>query len=430
MVARPRPAPAGCIVFLIPCPPDATDQERRPAAFELEIPLAHLRQVVFRPVRWLRLVAWGALNCGGRVVDAQCVPLDDDLHIDHLQGNATYRFVPEQESSCGLVNLEHVRTKRSRHSHSTSRSSLSLSSISTNSSYDSGRGREDRILAARDGGHCVFSGDSPIEKAHILPRRFAELPDNLATLASARGFAIEGHLDARNRLSVTGGIHTILDEKEQCFILATDPAFIRDEDVPQPQGPALGNSVWLSRPSPSGETYIMQAIDGHLDAASNLRRHVRFNERARFASATPESRPCVRVVNYVYAARMIAMYRRQRADVERVLWRPIPTRSSRPDEPPSSSTHDDQGDGPAHKRRKVGSPSKPAAAGKTSAAQTTGKRRRPHTPTDLDRFFRFSLSAAQKEVEQLEQYEADAKMDWVRGWRDDLSRSRRASRRF
>lgn len=186
--------------------------------------------------------------------------------------------------------------------------------------------------------------------------------------------AVKHYTDAQNRLTMIMSTSRTWDEHE-CFILATDPQFIRDQDVPQPRGPPLGHANWVARPEPTGETYILQSLERLLEPSNSMRRFVRFNERARFASDTPELRPCPKAINYIYAAGMVELYRRPCPDGERVLSRPLAV--------------------VAPARRKDPSPREKA----------------------LEEFYEMTHGAALRQVQQLQRGEDEARMRRLRDWR-------------
>ncbi|EJD36004.1 hypothetical protein AURDEDRAFT_174925 [Auricularia subglabra TFB-10046 SS5] len=265
----------------------------------LKVPLDELKELALRPVRWMKLVAWGILGCEGDVQDAQRVTLDIDLDFSNLKPGE-YTFVPAEDATFCLLNLDHT--------HTPAKSQASQKSAAYKCPDPAPAGWN-TVLDGRDGDHCVFSGLVPPRRAHILPQRFSHNTAALQSLSAQRGFELSHHLDPENTISMNHSLHDDWDSRRG-FILATEDRFLRNSDIPPPSGSPHGTPTWQARHEPQGETttYVWQVIARRQDEEGFARLFVRANERARFQNPGSPALPNPAAVNYVYAAGMVREY--------------------------------------------------------------------------------------------------------------------------
>ncbi|EJD36009.1 hypothetical protein AURDEDRAFT_117193 [Auricularia subglabra TFB-10046 SS5] len=134
--------------------------------------------------------------------------------------------------------------------------------------------------------------------------------------------------------------HSAVMDAGQGFVLAADGVFLRDNDIPPPDGDPVGSESWQTRPEPRAPapSFIWQTLPG---LTTDTAPFVRLNERARFLNTASASLPSARAVNYVYVARMLHLYLDKDASAVKRLSRPIPP-SPRP--PPPEDEYDAEND--------------------------------------------------------------------------------------
>ncbi|EJD36005.1 hypothetical protein AURDEDRAFT_147296 [Auricularia subglabra TFB-10046 SS5] len=320
------------VTFRVPCPTHEESEDD----FRLVVPLADLRVLVRRPIRWMHLVAWGILNCHGEVRSSEGVLQDLDMDIDALNDGDEYLFVVNPGETALLLNFEHTRAPAKGTGSETS----SSDNYSDSASIDG-----DTVLDDRDGRFCVFTGYEMAERAHVLPRRFAIDADALQTLSRNRSFGIEHHLDPTNTITMFQSLHALMDRR-RAFVLATDDVFLRDGDIPLPTGQLLGAPDWQARPRPTGptNTFIWQTLPSLVKGTPPL---VRINERARFRNPASASLPSPSAVNYVYVAGMLDLYLDKNAESFKLLSRPV---LPSPDNKDDSVKRQQRGDAARHRQ--------------------------------------------------------------------------------
>ncbi|EJD36010.1 hypothetical protein AURDEDRAFT_174931 [Auricularia subglabra TFB-10046 SS5] len=320
------------VTFRVPCPPHEESEDD----FRLVVPLADLRVLVRRPIRWMHLVAWGILNCHGEVHSSAGVLQDRDMDIDALNDGDEFLFVVNPGETELPLNFVHTRTLDKGTESETSSSDVYPDPAPLD---------RDSVLNDRDGRLCVFSGYRQAHHAHVLPKPFSQQAGALQALSRDRAFAIEHHLDPATTITMYLGLHYLMDSRE-AFILATDDIFLRDGDIPQPAGPSCGTASWQTRPQPSGptNTFIWQILPAHMTGIPHI---VRPNERARFRNAASASLPSPSAVNYVYVAGMLDLYLDKNTDSFKLLSRPV---SPSPDNKGDSVKRQQCGDTVRHRR--------------------------------------------------------------------------------
>ncbi|EJD36011.1 hypothetical protein AURDEDRAFT_174932 [Auricularia subglabra TFB-10046 SS5] len=302
-----------CVLFTIPYSADLG----LPSVV-LKVPLDELKELALRPVRWMKLVAWGILGCEGDVQDAQHVTLDIALDFDNLEPGE-YTFVPAEDATFSFLNLDHT--------HTPAKSQPSQKSAAYKCPDPAPAGWN-AVLDGRDGDHCVFSGLVRPQRAHVLPQRFSHNTVALQGLSQQRGFALSHHLDPQNTISIChpftmiGIVAEALSSRyvlrfppqhvltSDAIAMQTEDRFLRNGDIPPPSGDLHGTSTWWARPEPQGETttYVWQVIARRQDEEGFARLFVRANERARFQNPGSPALPSPAAVNYVYAAGMVREY--------------------------------------------------------------------------------------------------------------------------
>ncbi|KAJ8507891.1 hypothetical protein ONZ45_g9786 [Pleurotus djamor] len=267
-------------------------------ASTLEIPLALVQTLCYKPVKWFRYVGWAILFTEDGYITRSPDPgsqpvLDDDplSETDHL-----YYHAPGVIDLSCIVDLDivHPNSVRTPTAHRTHRF------------VDKVRSRD---------GTCVLS-DVPsgaAQACHLIP--FARGSGWMAQIAHVRQFPVEDIDDACNGILLLNSIHFYMHALRVAF-LHTPNNFLNCDDIPyNPYIPVDDHRPsTLSTISQRYTIHHLKVVTKDLEVLHSAPN----NADARFANASPESRlPHPSILHYIYGLAILYHFA---TDETRTVW--------------------------------------------------------------------------------------------------------------